>query len=1098
MVNERVFKIAETGQIPANDPVSNIMSQVEIKQDGEPGLWGSFKKWAGSKGGRMTLGGLGTALGVGLSGGDFRDALGYGVIGAGNTAKTMYRNEQDAKHWADREAQRNLYWQNYEAGRRLQRELQNERIEAQKEQTAAQYQNALNQLAAQYQYNQMGLDAADARAEKRLKAALSLLPENMRNQVWLKANGIDYTPMDGWHYDIMNGTPEEQQAAVEKMKNYNQLMQGLEPPLSLGDYAGIADKAGLTLDAAALNKGQAIFAEKPKNLPDDAQMINYYISKGYSPDEARQYVGALSPAEKTKEALNLSRGQALIDRGTHAANAGVDFNYGQRAANAQTGRDMYMADYKAQIAEEKANNDIMRSAILELFKNGLSDKEQKQIQAYARFNNISEDEATARLMDAIIQKQIAETEKAQKEAAVVGRPSFGELQTGVNNQTISADTANEAYGGNYFQNKPENSSFNTEQQKQLAKDKDEYRNMVSKLPELKETVKRLNELADKATFTYAGQASGAADAGIMSAFDNDFTNSEAITQDALEGGLMGGLLGTAGNMALKPLSKVFSAKELTKGKKGGLNNVVDNPDAVKIVRRGIGASDNVAQEFMNKVPAAARRINSETADMINNSLNRRIDVPRTVASQKQKYRDFMEANAGNEVLDFSELLPEVHRYRGKDNLSVLKSIRRNLQKTEPEFKFRLDEQGNYDYPHFLKDSQRQQYVHSLASTYRFPDKIVDGINDNQNRQYLLKTFYNPDNQKAVYDVGVLNSDGTLLTKFAREGRKGKTTTENILKKGIARTSTGGTTLTPSQMGAAPSLNVRLNNTINPNGLVVNPELPHYLTLYEGLTPYQVKSLNSAVKRGSEKTTNKLGTLDSMNRIKQELNDDIMKSKVPDEKNSLNLVDTSDTKQLREVKQRIDRTLGDALKGRDKGYRKAKSMDEAYNAGRRYNPNAVGNDALIPSLPPLERNAFTQGLFQRMTHNPLTGSNLANDALKYENALSGVLPPSRYDALMDGLNRQNVRYNRLAQLGGRAQNKLVMPEKDWFFGREQLESKGATLGAGLDWVNEALRGRAYEQAAKNLLDPDFVGTEGSWLMENYPTLSAYLSGMFAAE
>jgi len=174
------------------------------------------------------------------------------------------------------------------------------------------------------------------------------------------------------------------------------------------------------------------------------------------------------------------------------------------------------------------------------------------------------------------------------------------------------------------------------------------------------------------------------------------------------------------------------------------------------------------------------------------------------------------------------------------------------------------------------------------------------------------------------------------------------------------------------------------------------------------------------------------------------------------------------------------------------------MDEAYNAGRRYNPNAVGNDALIPSLPPLERNAFTQGLFQRMTHNPLTGSNLANDALKYENALSGVLPPSRYDALMDGLNRQNVRYNRLAQLGGRAQNKLVMPEKDWFFGREQLESKGATLGAGLDWVNEALRGRAYEQAAKNLLDPDFVGTEGSWLMENYPTLSAYLSGMFAAE
>lgn len=458
MVNERVFKIAETGQIPANDPVSNIMSQVEIKQDGEPGLWGSFKKWAGSKGGRMTLGGLGTALGVGLSGGDFRDALGYGVIGAGNTAKTMYRNEQDAKHWADREAQRNLYWQNYEAGRRLQRELQNERLAAQKEQTAAQYQNALNQLAAQYQYNQMEQDAADARAEKRLKAALSLLPENMRNQVWLKANGIDYTPMDGWHYDIMNGTPEEQQAAVEKMKNYNQLMQGLEPPLSLGDYAGIADKAGLTLDAAALNKGQAIFAEKPKNLPDDAQMINYYISKGYSPDEARQYVGALSPAEKTKEALNLSRGQALIDRGTHAANAGVDFNYGQRAANAQTGRDMYMADYNAQIAEEKANNDFLRTLKqteveqeykrqFEFFIRTLPTEAIREIQWKADMVGMTPEE----YLRPEIEKRTAEALKAQREAAVVGRPSFGELQTGVNNQTISADRANAEYGGNYFQ-----------------------------------------------------------------------------------------------------------------------------------------------------------------------------------------------------------------------------------------------------------------------------------------------------------------------------------------------------------------------------------------------------------------------------------------------------------------------------------------------------------------------------------------------------------------------------------------------------------------------------------------------------------------------
>lgn len=425
MVNERVFKIAETGQIPANDPVSNIMSQVEIKQDGEPGLWGSFKKWAGSKGGRMTLGGLGTALGVGLSGGDFRDALGYGVIGAGNTAKTMYRNEQDAKHWADREAQRNLYWQNYEAGRRLQRELQHERIEAQKEQTATQYQNALNQLAAQYQYNQMGLDAADARAEKRQNKLFESLgvPPEMRPYMAASALNFDLGgAMDNYNRNILldpNSSPEARAAAqqyFEASKSFDAMMR---PPLNLKDAAGIAKDAGLTLDVDATNNGQIVFAQKAATSPDTILLQNM-TENGIPYSEALQRIGKMSKDEKIAEAAQIEQTKANISDNSYFKRGNFDYNNNQRAADAQLGRDKAMADYNAQIAEEKANNDIMRSAMLELFKNGLSDKEQKQIQAYARFNNISEDEATARLMDAVIQKQIAETEKAQKEAAVVG------------------------------------------------------------------------------------------------------------------------------------------------------------------------------------------------------------------------------------------------------------------------------------------------------------------------------------------------------------------------------------------------------------------------------------------------------------------------------------------------------------------------------------------------------------------------------------------------------------------------------------------------------------------------------------------------------
>lgn len=518
MVNERVFKIAETGQIPANDPVSNIMSQVEIKQDGEPGLWGSFKKWAGSKGGRMTLGGLGTALGVGLSGGDFRDALGYGVIGAGNTAKTMYRNEQDAKHWADREAQRDLYWRNYEAGRQLQRELQNERIEAQKEQTAAQYQNALNQLAAQYQYNQMGLDAADVRAEKRQNKLFESLgvPPEMRPYMAASALNFDLGgAMDNYNRNILldpNSSPEARAAAqqyFEASKSFDTMMR---PPLNLKDAAGIAKDAGLTLDAGALNNGQIAFAQKAATSPDTILLQNM-TENGVPYVEALQRIGKMSKDEKIAEAAQIEQTKANISDNSYFKRGNFDYGNDQRAADAQLGRDKAMADYNAQIAEEKANQDFLRTLKqteaeqeykrqFEFFIRTLPTEAIREIQWKADMMGMTPEEYLRPEID----KRTAEALKAQRETAIVGRPSFGELQTGVNNQTISADTANEAYGGNYFQNKPENSSFNTEQQKQLAKDKDEYRNMVSKLPELKETVKRLNELADKATFTYAGQA----------------------------------------------------------------------------------------------------------------------------------------------------------------------------------------------------------------------------------------------------------------------------------------------------------------------------------------------------------------------------------------------------------------------------------------------------------------------------------------------------------------------------------------------------------------------------------------------------------------
>ncbi len=148
MVLERVKRIAETGEIPMDNPVANIMAQVNLTEQ-EPqdsSLWGSFKNWAGTRGGRMTLGGLGTALGVGMTGGGLKDALGYGIVGAGNTAKGIYNKEQDRNRLAQEYAKNVMYWQNAEKNRQQQAELWDKRLQAAREDAQLDYERRLAEL----------------------------------------------------------------------------------------------------------------------------------------------------------------------------------------------------------------------------------------------------------------------------------------------------------------------------------------------------------------------------------------------------------------------------------------------------------------------------------------------------------------------------------------------------------------------------------------------------------------------------------------------------------------------------------------------------------------------------------------------------------------------------------------------------------------------------------------------------------------------------------------------------------------------------------------------------------------------------------------
>jgi len=95
-------------------------------------------------------------------------------------------------------------------------------------------------------------------------------------------------------------------------------------------------------------------------------------------------------------------------------------------------------------------------------------------------------------------------------------------------------------------------------------------------------------------------------------------------------------------------------------------------------------------------------------------------------------------------------------------------------------------------------------------------------------------------------------------------------------------------------------------------------------------------------------------------------------------------------------------------------------------------NKLINIEAAQDLNILEKNAFAQGMFDRITRNPLANKNLAKDAMQYDNSLRDVLSNKAYNNLKRGLGQLNTRYGRLAKLGAKAENKLQTPEASRLF------------------------------------------------------------------
>ena len=242
-------------------------------------------------------------------------------------------------------------------------------------------------------------------------------------------------------------------------------------------------------------------------------------------------------------------------------------------------------------------------------------------------------------------------------------------------------------------------------------------------------------------------------------------------EDAPENMAWGAGLGAAlpvafhgAGQSVRAIAKPFSSRLMTTGMKGGLNNVASNPNAVKILKQGLRNNDDIAQSYLEHVLPATRDINRGTAEMVDNALTRRINVPETIAAERARYGDYMATHGADEVMDFTPTRKQLINYPAESSFNLPK---KTLTSSKAENILRnraqnsgVDIGGNID--HYLNKRGRAQYVRTLSNTLENPD-ITYSLG---NKNYFAKK-YNGVQGKEVkpFNDFIVKKDGKLYTKF---------------------------------------------------------------------------------------------------------------------------------------------------------------------------------------------------------------------------------------------------------------------------------------------------------------------------------------------
>ena len=244
------------------------------------------------------------------------------------------------------------------------------------------------------------------------------------------------------------------------------------------------------------------------------------------------------------------------------------------------------------------------------------------------------------------------------------------------------------------------------------------------------------------------------------------------------------------------------------------------------------------------------------------------------------YKKYMSRHAADEVMDFTPTREQIAAIKPESTYNP--NIKYTREDADNILRERVNRQGldiYNDKNSYIPDAiekrlgiqhlignDRTPFIRTLNNTMNSPDiQFSSG-----GRNFVAKMYKNADTDKNFMDY-IITENGDIVTKYPATVRR----IANQIKRSAQNMSLSGRVpLTYAR--ETYSLANRTNNNIPFRGVVVNPGLANISTIYEGLTAYQRRILEKAVAEGLSKSVQKAGSLESMDKIRQEINNMLKK------------------------------------------------------------------------------------------------------------------------------------------------------------------------------------------------------------------------------